>query len=80
MREIQLKDAKATLSAVVDDVVRGEPVVITRYGEPEAVVVSFAEWKKLSTVPSFGRLLMASGLEDGDLPERNRTSSRKVEF
>jgi antitoxin Phd len=28
MREIQLRDAKATLSAVVDDAVRGEPSAI----------------------------------------------------
>ena len=80
MREIQLKDAKASLSAVIDDVVRGEQVIITRHGEPEAVVMSFSEWKKLSSVPSFGRLLMSSGLEDGDLPKRNRKPSREIEF
>ena len=27
MREIQLRDAKATLSSVIDDAVRGEPSV-----------------------------------------------------
>jgi prevent-host-death family protein len=32
MREIQLKDAKATLSFVVDDAVRGKPAIITRHG------------------------------------------------
>jgi antitoxin Phd len=74
MREIQLRDAKATLSAVIDDAVRGEPSVITRHGRPEAVVLSFAEWQRLSTVPNFGRLLASSGLHDGDLPERDRTS------
>ncbi|MEH3145075.1 MAG: type II toxin-antitoxin system prevent-host-death family antitoxin [Methylobacterium frigidaeris] len=57
MREIQLQDAEATLSTVVDDAVRGEPSVITRRGRPEAVVASFAEWQRLSTVPNFGRLL-----------------------
>jgi antitoxin (DNA-binding transcriptional repressor) of toxin-antitoxin stability system len=31
MREIQLRDAKASLSAVVDDAVRGEPAIITRH-------------------------------------------------
>ena len=38
MREIQLRDAKATLSAVVDDAMRGKPSVITRHGRREAVV------------------------------------------
>jgi prevent-host-death family protein len=32
MREIQLRDAKARLSVVVDDAVRGEPAIITRHG------------------------------------------------
>lgn len=57
MREIQLKDAKATLSAVVDQAVRGNPAIITRHGRKEAVVLSFDEYEKLSHVPSFGRLL-----------------------
>ena len=41
MREIQLRDAKATLSAVVDGAVRGQPWIITRHGRPEAVVLGF---------------------------------------
>lgn len=80
MREIQLRDAKATLSAVVDDAVRGEPSIITRHGEPEAVILSFADWKKLSTVPSFGKLLASFPLLDGDLPERDRTPLRDLDL
>jgi antitoxin Phd len=40
MKEIQLKDAKATLSAVVDQAVSGEPSVITRHGRKEAVLLA----------------------------------------
>ncbi len=80
MREIQLRDAKATLSAVVDEVVHGEPVVITRHGKPQAVVLSFSEWERLSRVPSFGRLLMAAPVEPGDLPERDLTPLRQTNF
>ena len=40
MREIQLRDAKASLSAVVDDAVRGEPAIITRHGKPVAQLVA----------------------------------------
>jgi len=78
MREIQLRDAKATLSAVVDDAVQGEPSIITRHGKPEAVVIGFEDWQRLSTVPSFGRLLMAAPIEPGDLPERDRTPLREA--
>lgn len=76
MRKIQLKDAKAKFSAVVDQATRGKPSVITRHGKPEAVVLGFADWERLSRVPSFGRLLMSAPLEPGDLPERDRTSMR----
>ena len=41
MRKVQLKDAKANLSAVVDQATRGKPSVITRHGKPEAVVLGF---------------------------------------
>ena len=80
MREIQLRDAKAKLSAVVDDAVRGKPSVITRHGRPEAVVVSVAEWERLSKVPSFGRLLMSAPLTAGDLPDRNQVAPREPDL
>jgi prevent-host-death family protein len=80
MREIQLRDAKASLSAVVDNAVRGEPAIITRHGKREAVVLSFAEWERLSQVPSFGRLLMSAPLAAGDLPERNDAPLRDAGF
>ncbi|RYE97790.1 MAG: type II toxin-antitoxin system Phd/YefM family antitoxin [Oxalobacteraceae bacterium] len=70
MQEIQLRDAKATLSAVVDQARQGEPSIITRHGRPEAVILSFEEWQRLSQVPSFGRLLMEVQLEPEDVPER----------
>jgi antitoxin Phd len=79
MREIQLRDAKATLSAVVDDAVRGKPSIITRHGKRQAVVLGFEDWQRLSSVPSFGRLLMSASVAPGDLPERDRSPMREVE-
>ena len=76
MRKIQLKDAKANLSAVVDRAIRGKPSVITRHGRPEAVVLGVADWERLSRVPTFGRLLMAAPLEPGNLPNRNSAPMR----
>ena len=80
MREIQLREAKATLSAVVDDAVRGEPSIITRRGRPDAVVIGFDEWQRLSSVPSFGRLLMSAPVKPDDLPERDRSPMPEVEL
>ena len=79
MRDIQLKDAKATLSAVVDATARGEAFAITRHGRRDAVVMSWAMWERLSNVPSFGRLLAASPLAEGDLAERDRASLRSAD-
>ena len=80
MREIQLRHAKATLSAVVDDAIRGEPAVITRHGKPQAVIVGYEEWERLSRVPSFGRLLMSAPMEEDDLPVRDDAPLREVDF
>jgi prevent-host-death family protein len=80
MREIQLRDAKATLSAVVDDAISGKPAIITRHGKREAVVLGFEEWQRLAQVPSFARLLMAAPIEAGDLPERGQSPLRTPDF
>jgi prevent-host-death family protein len=72
MKELQLRDAKATLSAVVEAAEQGAPTMITKHGRPAAVVVSHKEWTKLkSKVPSFADLLLAvPQLAMDDLPER----------
>ena len=80
MREIQLKDAKATLSAVVDQAVSGQPAIITRHGKKEAVVLSFEDYEKLRQVPSFGRLLAAFPGDEDDLPPRGRRPRRPVDL
>ena len=76
MREIQLRDAKANLSAVVDQAVGGEPSVITRHGKREVVILSFEDWQRLSQVPSFGRLLMSAPEGARDLPKRSKSRMR----
>jgi len=70
MKEIQLKEAKAAFSQVIDEVVAGKPAIITRHGKREAVVISYSDYERLKRVPSFGWLLANSPLEDGDLPDR----------
>lgn len=46
MREIPISDAKARLAQLVDEVERGETVVITRHGEPVARLVPESEAQK----------------------------------
>ncbi|AMX98031.1 MULTISPECIES: type II toxin-antitoxin system prevent-host-death family antitoxin [Mesorhizobium] len=78
MKEIQLKDVKATFSHVVDEAVAGTPTVVTRHGKREAVVISYSEYERLSRVPSLGWLLTNSPLEEADLPARSRKPARAL--
>lgn len=78
MREIQLKDAKASLSAVVDRAIAGEASVITRHGRKEAVLLSFEEYERLARVPSFGELLANFPGSREDIPERRPGPARAL--
>lgn len=80
MQEIQLREAKAKLSAIVDGAYHGATAVITRHGKPRAVILGVDEWNRLRRVPSFGELLMSAPVGDGDLPERDTSPPRDIEF
>ena len=80
MRQVQLREAKARLSAIVENAALGESAVITRRGQPRAVIVGIDEWNRLRRVPSFGRLLAASGLADEDIPARDRNPLGDLEL
>ena len=80
MLEIRLRDAKASLSRVIDRARDGDPSIITRHGRKEAVVLSFEAWQRLSNIPSFGRFLMSAPIEPGDIPERDTSRLRAVEL
>ena len=43
-------------------------------------MIGFEEWKRLSSVPSFGRLLTSAPMQPADLPERDRSAMREVEL
>ena len=59
MRELQLRDAKAAFSAVVEQAVTGEETIVTRHGHPVAVVLGYEAWQRLTGArPSFADLLL----------------------
>lgn len=76
MRTVSLRKARATLSALVEGAAKGETVVIANREQFRAVLVGLDEWNRLRRVPSFGRLLATSGLEEGDPPPRDTTPVR----
>ena len=48
MREIQASEAKAHLSSLLDEVERGETLIITRHGKPIARLVPEADCRQSS--------------------------------
>ena len=79
-KEIGTLETKTRLSELLAEVQRGQSFFITRHGKREAVVLSFAEWERLSQVPSFGRLLMSAPLTPDDLPVRDEAPLRDAGF
>ena len=82
MKQMQLREAKAGLSAVIDLAEKGESTVITRHGRPAAVVVSHDEWKRLTgKLPSFSQLLLAvPAIDETDLPVRGKARIARDPF
>ena len=82
MLTINLRDAKAGFSSLVDEAVKGEIVTITRHGKPVAALVSVeaaeiarkALTRKRADLVSYLRMFPG-----GEFP-RNRKPSRDIEF
>jgi prevent-host-death family protein len=80
MRSLHLRDAKASLSAVVEAAERGEATMITKYGRPAAVVVPVEDARRLypEKRPSFVDLLLSIP-EDLEI-ERNASPFREADL
>lgn len=80
MKTLALREAKATLSAVVEAAERGEATTITKNGRPAAVVVPLADADRLYPAdrPSFAELLLSIP-EDIEF-ERDMSPMREVDL
>lgn len=56
MRTIQASEAKAKLLSLLDDVEKGETLVITRHGKPIARIVPDDDAVRRRRLAAFGRL------------------------
>jgi len=80
MESIQIRDAKAKFSALIEAAERGQPTTITRHGRPAAVVVPVEDARRLypEDRPAFVDLLLSF---PGDVEfERDRTPLREVDL
>lgn len=80
MQTLQLRDAKASLSAVVASAERGEATVITRHGRPSAMVVPIKLGEQLFplTSPSLAEHLLA--IPEPLSTQRSTAGLRQVEL
>ncbi len=78
MLRVQLREAKAKLSALVKQAASGEVAIITCHGEPQAVIIGIDEWNRLRKAPSFGDLLANCPIEEGDLAPRDASPPREL--
>lgn len=80
MQSIQIRDAKAKFSALIEAAEHGRPTMITRHGRPAAVVVPVEDARRLypQNRPSFADLLLSfpGGVEF----DRDHTPSREVDL
>jgi prevent-host-death family protein len=76
-----VQDAKARFSELLDACVTEGPQIVTRRGEETAVLVSRAEWQRLTHAarPSLKDLLLADfGRMELTLPSRGRGRRRSI--
>ncbi len=80
MRTLRLRDAKASLSAVVAAAERGEATAITKHGRTAAVVVPVEHARRLYPTerPSFADLLL--GIPEDIEIERDQSPLREAEL
>lgn len=80
MQFIQIRDAKAKFSALIEAAEHGRPTTITRHGRPAAVVVPVEDARRLypEDRPSFADLLLA--FPGGAAFERDETPLREIDL
>jgi prevent-host-death family protein len=90
-RKYSVAEARAQLSAIVDQAEKGQTIELTRRGKPVAVVVSLAEFERLTgNRPRFSETyraflskfpLVEAGVEEGfAASRRDRAPGREVDI
>jgi prevent-host-death family protein len=80
MRSVNLREAKASLSSLIDAAEHGESTTITKHGKPAAVIIPLDLAAKIldDKKPNFADFLM-SAPTDIEF-ERNLSKGREFEF
>jgi len=79
MESIQIRDAKAKFSALIDAAERGRPTIITRHGRPAAVVVPVEDARRLYPEDRSSCVDLLLPFPGGVAFERDQTPRREVD-
>jgi prevent-host-death family protein len=80
MESIQIRNAKAKFSALIDAAERGRPTIITRYGRPAAVVVPVEDARRLYPEDRSSFVELQLSFPGGVEFERDQTPRREVDL
>lgn len=80
MKTMQVREAKASFSALVEAAEKGEPTIITKHGKPTAMVVPIDEARKLYPDRNDAFIDFLLTYPGGVELERNQSSLRDFEF
>jgi prevent-host-death family protein len=80
MKKMQLREAKASLSALVEAAEKGEPTIITKYGKPAAAVVPIEGARKLYPDRNDDFIDFLLTYPGGIELERNQSTLRDYDF
>lgn len=80
LNSIQIRDAKAKFSALIEAAEHGQPTTITRHGRPAAVVIPVEDARRLypDDRPSFVDVLLS--FPGGEEFERDRTPLHELDL
>jgi prevent-host-death family protein len=81
MRQWPVQDAKARFSEMLDASLEEGPQLVSKRGEPKAVLVSLDEWDRLQkrTKPSLKDILLApEPRAELDIPQRGQWKTRDI--
>lgn len=82
MKALQVREAKSSFSALIHAAERGKPTLITRHGQPSAMVVPYADGQRLypATEKSLADYLLAMPAAPAFTVERNKAPLRDVDL
>lgn len=78
--EWAIAKAKAKFSAVIGQATREGAQTITRFGEPAAVVLSYADYQRLLKAPPFKEFLRSGNIPEVGVPGRPDVKARDIQW